>query len=161
MYLNRDIYDTWTWPGEVEGVYLVRSAYYILTNEIRDENNFLYEKFWSIKVAPNAHIFAWKVFLGKVPTMANLIVKGINIESSLYPCSRRLTLTTISRSPVSSWVRAFPGSKHFIPAKTKGHPRGCLHSDAQVNTETEKQYACVIILILEIASLWGFLLPFI
>ena len=47
----------------------------------------------------------------------------------------------------------FPRSKHSVPAKTKGHPRGRLHSNPQVNTGAEKQYACVIILILSVTCL--------
>ena len=41
--------------------------------------------------------------------------------------------------------------------RQRGRPRGRLHSDAQVNTGAEKQYVCVIVLILETAYIVGFL----
>ena len=48
-------------------------------------------------------------------------------------------LTTITHPILSALVHAFLRSKHPVPAKTKGHPRGRLHSDAQVNTGAKKQ----------------------
>jgi len=50
-----------------------------------------------------------------------------------------------------------PRSKHPVPAKTKGRPRGRLQSDAQVNTGAKKQYVSVIVLVSETAYHVGFL----
>ena len=47
-------------------------------------------------------------------------------------------LTTITRPIFSVLVRALLQSKHSVPAKTKGRPRGHLHSDTQVNTGAKK-----------------------
>jgi len=79
-----------------------------------------------------------------------------------YYCSCRLT-----RSPVDSnddftpsylfLGLRFTGSKHFVPAKKKGRPRGRLHFDAQVNTGVKKQYVSVIVQISETAYLVIFL----
>jgi len=55
---------------------------------------------------------------------------------------RQLNLTTITHPFIFVLVRAFLGSKYSVPAKTKGRPKGRLHSDAQVNTRAKKQNVC-------------------
>ena len=83
-----------------------------------------------------------------------LIVKN-HVLAGRLAC--RLTLTKITCPLLSALVRAFLRSKHSIPAKTKGRPRGRLHSDAQVNTGAKKQNVSVIVLVSETAYLVGFL----
>ena len=63
--------------------------------------------------------------------------------------ARRLTLTTISRPPVSSRVHAFLDQNTLYLQRKRGHRSDHLHSDAQVNNGAENLYVCVIILNIE------------
>jgi len=51
----------------------VRSAYSKLRNEIRVEDEILYDKFWKSKTLPTTQFYGWKDLRDKLPTYENLL----------------------------------------------------------------------------------------
>jgi len=69
---ERDSEDTWLWKEEEQRVFGARCVYNTLQDTLNEENTYLFNVFWSLKVLPTAKHFARRVLLNKVPTKDNL-----------------------------------------------------------------------------------------
>ncbi|XP_019418409.1 PREDICTED: uncharacterized protein LOC109329191 [Lupinus angustifolius] len=69
--------DGWLWVHDKNGTYSVRNAYKVLQNEVRNDNYLHYKRLWASKVPSKLKCFAWRLFVGGVPTWMNLARRGI------------------------------------------------------------------------------------
>ncbi|XP_019447203.1 PREDICTED: uncharacterized protein LOC109350421 [Lupinus angustifolius] len=69
--------DGWLWVHDKNGTYSVRNAYKVLQNEVRNDNYLHYKRLWASKVPSKLKCFAWRLFVGGVPTRMNLARRGI------------------------------------------------------------------------------------
>ncbi|XP_019455102.1 PREDICTED: uncharacterized protein LOC109356226 [Lupinus angustifolius] len=72
--------DGWLWVNDKNGTYSVRNAYKVLQNEVRNDNYLHYKRLWTSMVPSKLKCFAWRLFVGGVPTRMNLARRG-NIGS--------------------------------------------------------------------------------
>jgi len=75
--------DSWVWKEGEKLKYSVKSAYRILRSELRGEERFSYEYFWSIKASLSMQTVAWRVLLDRLPTRVNMENRGMDLESKL------------------------------------------------------------------------------
>jgi len=56
-------------------MFTVKSAYSIMTNHV-DTRGGVFSSLWQAKAKPKILTTAWRILLDKVPTRANLIIRG-------------------------------------------------------------------------------------
>ena len=61
----------------------VNSAYSLVRRDFEADSSLVFGKLWSCKVAPSAFLTAWRVLENKVATRANLVRRGVVVDSSL------------------------------------------------------------------------------
>ena len=61
----------------------VNSAYSLVRRDFEADSSLVFGKLWSCKVAPSALLTAWRVLENKVATRANLVRRGVVVDSSL------------------------------------------------------------------------------
>jgi len=52
--------------------------------EYWSEEDEVYHNLWQVKVVPASQIFAWRVFLNRMPTRDRLVELGISVGNSVY-----------------------------------------------------------------------------
>jgi len=79
-----NVSDTWEWlPDTAEG-YSVRGAYDLLTNGDDTHFGLPLELVWHKHVPLKVSVFAWRLLRDRLPTKANLAIRGvISVEDSL------------------------------------------------------------------------------
>ena len=94
----------------------------------------------------------WKVILVYKYFFFFLFIFWIMFTFLLVDLLCRLTPT--AALALRSCLRIVPSwSRTLSPAKTKWHPSGRLHSDAQVSIRAKKHQVCILALVLETAYL--------
>jgi len=81
--LNKEGEDKWLWKKDVAHVFIVKSSYNALFNDVFEIERELYENFWMIKALPLAQFLAWSVIKNKVPTKNNWNRKGVVFDTVL------------------------------------------------------------------------------
>jgi len=81
---RRDTTDIQTWGGDASGVYSVKTAYDCLAKSTRGRPNVIFKLLWQVKASPNVLVTAWRALLDRLPTKANLMTRGVMINSQ--PC---------------------------------------------------------------------------
>ena len=81
--LNKDSKDFITWRGDPKGVFSVRSAYDVLTNQGSGPDKDVFSTLWKAKAFPKVLCTAWRILLDRIPTYQNLVRRGIVVNSPL------------------------------------------------------------------------------
>ncbi|XP_068487113.1 uncharacterized protein [Phaseolus vulgaris] len=80
--LCQEIQDRLVWREDPKGAFSVKSAYQTLTKQISTGSmDSVYSVLWQAKAMPKALITAWRVLLDRIPTNANLIRRGVPVDS--------------------------------------------------------------------------------
>jgi len=78
----QEIQDRLVWREDPKGAFSVKSAYQILTKRITIGSlDSAYGVLWQAKAMPKALITAWRVLLDRLSTNANLIRRGVPVDS--------------------------------------------------------------------------------
>ena len=87
--------DKLTWPGNINGEYLVRSGYRFLVDE-EDKNlpgssrpnplQDIWSSIWSLKIPRKCQMFAWKASREALPTKLNLHKRHIPVRTICEIC---------------------------------------------------------------------------
>lgn len=83
--INKD--DVWRWKWEGTGAFTVKSAYRVLTQQQNETQSTLFKNLWKADAPMKLRAFAWRVLQNRVPTMANLIRRGINANGGNSTCT--------------------------------------------------------------------------
>ena len=78
--------DNLLWKADPSGMYSIRSAYRLLSNQNRsasDGRNF--QLIWKLKIPPKAAIFTWRLIKDRLPTRANLHRRNLDLQESVCP----------------------------------------------------------------------------
>ncbi|KAL9328852.1 hypothetical protein ACSQ67_003855 [Phaseolus vulgaris] len=115
--------DSWVWKEGEKLKYSVKSAYRILRSELRGEERFSYEYFWSIKASLSMQTVAWRVLLDRLPTRVNMENRGMDPESKLCVLygdaeGSDIKATGSTKEGFVSFVVSLPSSPLY--AATKG-----------------------------------------
>ena len=81
--LVKDAKDFITWSGDSKGLFSVKSAYGLLTNQVSEPSNVVFSLLWRTKAVPKVLTTAWRILLDRIPTYQNLVVRGIVVNSPL------------------------------------------------------------------------------
>jgi len=82
--LSKEAQDHLLWRGDPKGMFLVKSAYSILTNHQQVSiKEGVFCSLWQAKAMPRVLVTAWRVLLDRIPTRANLIRRGVLVNSPL------------------------------------------------------------------------------
>ncbi|GJY08885.1 RNA-directed DNA polymerase, eukaryota, partial [Tanacetum coccineum] len=76
-----DIDDRWIWDLNGEGVFRVKDARDLLDEALLPKVNVATR--WIKTVPIKVNIFAWKMFLDRIPTRSNLVRRGVMVSSTL------------------------------------------------------------------------------
>jgi len=72
----------WIWGKEEGNSYIVKSGYALLENTgdrmVKEE----FQMLWNLKAAPLALFLVWRVLWNRIPTRANLAVRGVQLVST-------------------------------------------------------------------------------
>jgi len=74
--------DERTWRDVNLNTYSVKSTYEKMREPRPEEEENVFTELWNLKALPIAVHFAWQMFLNKVPTIDNLVKRGVNVLSS-------------------------------------------------------------------------------
>lgn len=116
------------WNLEVKGVSTVKSAYHLASNlasaqEASSSNASSFDpnwrRFWKLNSVPKAKICAWRIIKDSLPTLSNIVKKGIITNSSCFFCAgslknRQLICSGIARRLEKVWLRYIPQSKSLF-----------------------------------------------
>ncbi|GAU32048.1 hypothetical protein TSUD_214030 [Trifolium subterraneum] len=89
--LSRDE-DKWRWVLDPEGCFSVKSAYDSLSKEIvvgsslRPFESLIFKNIWESPAPSKVIIFSWQLFYDRVPTMENLLLRGVLTSNSGGNC---------------------------------------------------------------------------
>ncbi|XP_068477341.1 uncharacterized protein [Phaseolus vulgaris] len=72
--LVKDAKDFITWSGDSKGLFSVKSAYGLLTNQVSEPSNAAFSLLWRTKAVPKVLTTAWRILLDRIPTYQNLVV---------------------------------------------------------------------------------------
>ncbi|GKU89787.1 hypothetical protein SLEP1_g3881 [Rubroshorea leprosula] len=108
--------DNWEWIHSPDGKYSTATAYALLTNQRREEEEAeMYKSIWNPSIPSKVAAFNWKVSLDRIPTKLNLLKRGVIKEEEERKCvlceeeeedSSHLFL----KCKIVKWLwRAFPG----------------------------------------------------
>ncbi|XP_017624629.1 uncharacterized protein LOC108468247 [Gossypium arboreum] len=95
ILLPRAVHDYFqVWGGEPSGNFSVRSAYKLLqratlvpsNNNLQAEIKTFYRKLWNLHVPSKLKIIVWKISWNYIPTLANLKIKRVAVETQ---CPRK------------------------------------------------------------------------
>lgn len=86
--------DEWTWTCTKNGVFSVRSAYYLALRERDKEGtstsaghgHTLWQKLWLSCVPPKMRLFGWKLLHGGVPVRSQLASRGMQLDEYCPIC---------------------------------------------------------------------------
>ena len=82
--LCQEIHDRLVWREDPKGAFSVKSVYQTLTKQITTGSlESVYGVLWQAKAMRKALITAWRVLLDRVPTNANLIRRGVPVDSPI------------------------------------------------------------------------------
>ena len=73
----------WVWKVESLQMFTVSSAYSLVRRDREVDCSTVFSKLWSSEVVPSALLTAWRVLENKNATRANLVRRGVVVESSL------------------------------------------------------------------------------
>lgn len=77
--------DSWTWKADPSGSYSTKSAYGILPQAIRgDDEDGVFGKLWKLKLPSKALVFSWRLIKDRLPTKVNLR-RQVEISDSACP----------------------------------------------------------------------------
>ena len=96
--------DSLIWLGNKNGLFTVKSAYYIAAKLVEQgeleegtSNSStlpLWRKIWQLKVPPKVKIFAWRACMNGLPTLYNLHCRGLNSVGFCSLCDKCMETTT-------------------------------------------------------------------
>jgi len=70
--------DHWSWKGEHQGRYTLRSPYKILMNlQMTEEEGIDWCNLWNCYVPAKVTTFVWKLLQNRIPTKDNLAQRGV------------------------------------------------------------------------------------
>ncbi|GKV12254.1 hypothetical protein SLEP1_g23424 [Rubroshorea leprosula] len=70
--------DSWEWVHDKDGQYSTKTAYSILTKDQIETNEIsTFKRIWNPKFPSKVSAFNWQLLLDRVPTKANLVIRGI------------------------------------------------------------------------------------
>jgi len=72
--------DTWVWKGVGPQS---SSAYSLVRRDCEADSSLVFGKLWSCKAVPSVLVTAWRVLKNKIATRANLVRRGVVVDSSL------------------------------------------------------------------------------
>jgi len=75
--LQTDVFDRWQWLPDIEGGYIVRGAYSIMTNQAHHIGDDIGDLVWHKQVPLKVSIIAWRLLRDRLPTKNNLLQRGI------------------------------------------------------------------------------------
>lgn len=75
--MQEHVEDGWGWSIDSSGVYFVVSAYNCLTSDELITSDLLFKKNWVKRTPLKMVVFAWRVALNRIPTVQNLIRRGV------------------------------------------------------------------------------------
>jgi len=80
----KDSHDHLVWRKDPTGIFSVKSAYSILANhQATSTMEGVYSILWQAKASPKALLTAWRVLHDRIPTIVNLIRRGVSVISPL------------------------------------------------------------------------------
>lgn len=78
--------DSWTWKADPSGNYSTKTAYELLQEAIRGDNeDGIFVQLWKLKIPPKAPVFTWRLINDRLPTKVNLRRRQVEISDSLCP----------------------------------------------------------------------------
>ena len=90
--------DSIIWLGNKRGVFIVRSAYYVVLPIVDnseegecsslDSRTRLWKKVWQLKLPAKVRIFAWRACIDGLPTRLNLAKRGLNVGAECPLCEK-------------------------------------------------------------------------
>ncbi|GKV26502.1 hypothetical protein SLEP1_g35790 [Rubroshorea leprosula] len=84
--LRKVVEDAWQWRYEVEGRYVVKTAYEYLAPEDRLLEKHLCKVIWCKMVPSKVGIFGWRLCLDRLPTRWNLRKRGVVLQEDGIVC---------------------------------------------------------------------------
>lgn len=86
--------DSWMWRPNKNGMFIVKSAYYIELCEALisrpstsgGTRKKMWQQLWSANIPPKAKMFGWKVILNVLPINYNLMKRGIVLTNECHKC---------------------------------------------------------------------------
>ncbi|GKV46217.1 hypothetical protein SLEP1_g53216 [Rubroshorea leprosula] len=79
--------DLWEWMHDKDGQYSTKTTYSILTKEQIETNEIsTFRRIWNPKFPSKVSAFNWQLLLDRIPTKANLVIRGILGESKDGKC---------------------------------------------------------------------------
>ncbi|GLT81644.1 hypothetical protein SLE2022_000820 [Rubroshorea leprosula] len=84
--LRKGVEDSWQWRYEVEGRYVVKTAYEYLAPEDRLLEEQLCKVIWCKMVPSKVGIFGWRLCLDRLPTRWNLRKRGVVLQEDGIVC---------------------------------------------------------------------------
>ncbi|GKV11786.1 hypothetical protein SLEP1_g23006 [Rubroshorea leprosula] len=79
--------DNWEWIHSPDGEYSTATAYALLTNQRREEEEAeIYKRIWNPNIPSKVAAFNWKVLLDRIPTKLNLLKRGVIKEEEERKC---------------------------------------------------------------------------
>jgi len=110
--------DVWRWRLEDSGVFTVKSAYISLEEVVlsedrwREDEKGVFKCLWKIPAPSKVVAFGWKVFLNRIPSKVNLVLRHVlpHEESSLCAVCARMEKTSLHiflhcDLAISVWLR--------------------------------------------------------
>ncbi|XP_057426296.1 uncharacterized protein LOC130719702 [Lotus japonicus] len=92
VQIQRNVKDSWLWKCELEGRYSVKSAY--LAQFPHVDSNIFFKELWKGLAPSKVICLAWRVALRRLPTLDNLLRRGVAVDSNrngaCFFCSQQL-----------------------------------------------------------------------
>lgn len=92
VQIQRNVKDSWQWNSDPERRYSVKSAY--LDQFTHEDSNCFFKEVWRGLVPSKVACHAWRVAHGRLPTLDNLIQRGVDVDNSrsgnCFLCSQQL-----------------------------------------------------------------------
>ena len=82
MTMCKEAQDHLIWRGDPKGMFTVKSTYSIMTNHV-DTRGCVFSSLWQAKAKPKVLTTAWRILLDKVSTRANIIRRGVIVNSTM------------------------------------------------------------------------------
>ncbi len=89
-----EVKDSLTWNGDDDGKFTVKSAYLILNSQSNNARHNVFSLLWRAVATPKALMTAWRILLDRLPTLDNLIGRGVSVNSPLCVMCNELEETT-------------------------------------------------------------------
>jgi len=88
---NKEGQNRLKWIGDDQQVYTAKSGYSIVNMEDQMSSLECFQLLWSLKIAPSALVWAWRILWDRLPTRVNLVRRGVLLVCTLCPmCQERL-----------------------------------------------------------------------